>query len=42
MSFEEFKGLKNNPIYKNIDSVAPRGYDNSYKPFTTQEEAQRQ
>ena len=42
MSYEEFQGLEYNKIYKNIEYVRPCGYDNSHKPFSTNEEIQRQ
>lgn len=42
MSYDEFLWLENNTLYKNIKNVAPRWYDNSYKPFSTLEESQKQ
>jgi len=39
MSYEKFKNLESNPLYKNIDKVKPRSYSNDWKTFITIEEA---
>lgn len=38
MPFERFQNLKNSPIYKNIDKVAPINYSSENHTFTTDEE----
>lgn len=39
MSRDKFQNFKTNPLYKNIDKVAPRAYSNDWKTFITIEEA---
>jgi len=38
-SWDKFQNKKNDPLYKNIEHVKPRGYSNDWKTFITQEEA---
>ena len=38
ISFEKFQQYKNSPVYKNVDKVKPRQYDNDYRTFITEEE----
>jgi len=40
--FDKFKNLKNNPLYKNIDTLKPRTYDLDYKTYIVQEESTKQ
>lgn len=42
MSFDRFKNLKSNPLYKNIEYVQPKWYSNDWKTFITTEEATKQ
>lgn len=42
MSYEKFKHLKNNKLYKNIDKVKARTYDKNYQTFITSEEEAQQ
>lgn len=42
ISYEKFLNLKNNPLYKNIDKVAPQQYSLEYQPYTTVEQTTKQ
>jgi len=42
MSYEKFQNLKNTPIYKNIDKVTPKQFDNEYNTFVLIEETTKQ
>ncbi len=40
--YEKFKQYKNNKLYKNIDAVEPRTYDNDHQTFIVKEEESMQ
>jgi len=42
MGYDKFKNLANNPLYKNIEHVKPKGYSNDYKSFINNEDAARE
>lgn len=42
IGFEKFQNFKTNPLYKNIQFIKPRGYDNSYGTAVSQEDQTRQ
>lgn len=42
ISYEKFLSFKNNPLYKNIDKVAPQQYSLEYQPYTTAEQTTKQ
>jgi len=42
ISYEKFMSYKSNPLYKNMDKVAPQQYSLDYQPYTTTEQTVKQ
>lgn len=42
ISYEKFMNYKSNPLYKNMDKVAPQQYSLDYQPYTTTEQTVKQ
>lgn len=42
ISYDKFMNFKGNPLYKNMDKVAPEQYSLDYQPYTTTEQTVKQ